>query len=74
MGQIIRAFKSVSARAVNRLLGRPEGALWQRNYFDRVIRDTAELGKIREYISTNPLRWGSDRENPEVVEEGSDRW
>jgi putative transposase len=40
------------------------GRLWQRNYYDHVIRNERELDKIREYIATNPLRWALDRENP----------
>jgi len=41
------------------------GRLWQRNYYDHVIRNERELDKIREYIATNPLRWALDRENPQ---------
>jgi REP element-mobilizing transposase RayT len=42
------------------------GKLWQRNYFERVIRNEEELNNIREYIVTNPARWMIDRENPEL--------
>ena len=66
LGEIVRAFKSTSARAVNLLLSRAERALWQRNYFERVIRNDDGLGKIREYILTNPQRWASDGDNPEA--------
>jgi len=38
--------------------------LWQRGYYERVIRSETELARIREYITTNPLRWDADRENP----------
>jgi len=38
--------------------------LWQRNYYEHVIRNEDELHRIREYIQTNPLRWELDRENP----------
>jgi putative transposase len=41
-----------------------QGSLWQRSFYDHVIRDEASLNRIREYISTNPLRWDLDRENP----------
>ena len=41
-----------------------DGQLWQRNYFERVIRDDNELQKIREYIFYNPLKWEIDRDNP----------
>jgi len=39
--------------------------LWQRGYFDHVVRDDRDLERIREYIATNPLRWALDRENPQ---------
>ncbi len=39
--------------------------LWQRNYYEHVIRNEDELNKIRYYIQTNPLKWHLDRENPE---------
>ncbi|MCS7352380.1 transposase [Thermoflexus sp.] len=38
--------------------------LWQRNYWERIIRDEFELQRIREYIVNNPSRWHLDRENP----------
>ncbi len=41
-----------------------QGSLWQRSFYDQVIRDEASLNRVREYISTNPLRWDLDRENP----------
>jgi len=40
------------------------GRLWQRNYFERVIRDEPELHEIRQYIQHNPLRWELDRDHP----------
>jgi putative transposase len=39
--------------------------LWQRNYYDRIIRDDQELARAREYIHNNPLQWSLDRENPD---------
>ena len=41
------------------------GRLWQRNYYEHVIRNDSELDKIRKYITTNPLKWALDRENPQ---------
>jgi REP element-mobilizing transposase RayT len=38
--------------------------LWQRNYYEHIIRNDHALQRIREYIWTNPLRWHLDRENP----------
>ncbi len=41
--------------------------VWQRNYYERVIRDERELEVIRVYIQDNPGRWAEDTENPERV-------
>ncbi len=65
LGDIVRAFKSTSAIAVNALLLRSGEPLWQRNYYEHIIRNHGELSKIREYMATNPLRWASDPENPD---------
>jgi len=47
------------------LSARPAGhRLWQRNYYEHVIRDYDSLQHIREYITNNPLAWALDRENP----------
>ena len=40
------------------------GRLWQRNYYERVIRDNDELMTIRDYINNNPYTWEEDEENP----------
>jgi len=39
------------------------GKLWQRNYWEHIVRNDMELGRIREYICTNPIQWESDRLN-----------
>jgi REP element-mobilizing transposase RayT len=65
LGNILRAFKSISAIAVNRLLGRSGRSLWQRNYYEHIIRNEHELALTREYIANNPLQWALDRENPD---------
>jgi len=67
LGDILRAFKSISAIAVNRLLGRSGRSLWQRNYYEHIVRSENELACIREYIANNPAQWALDRENPDCV-------
>ncbi|OGO21636.1 MAG: hypothetical protein A2Z28_08100 [Chloroflexi bacterium RBG_16_51_9] len=57
LSEIIRAFKSFSARQMNRLRGIRGIPVWQRNYYEHIIRNQAELGQIREYIADNPLNW-----------------
>lgn len=48
-----------------------QGKLWQRNYFEHIIRNDAELNGIREYIIYNPLNWALDNENPSIAEKGA---
>ena len=43
------------------------GRLWQRNYYERVIRGNDEILKIREYIDRNPYNWDEDEENPNKI-------
>jgi REP-associated tyrosine transposase len=64
LSEIIRGFKTFSARRVNELRETPGVPVWQRNYYEHVVRDENELHRIREYIANNPLQWELDRENP----------
>ncbi len=64
LGAIVGAFKSLAAHEVNAMLKRT-GSLWQRNYYERVVRNEAELTAIRKYIDENPLHWALDAENPD---------
>jgi REP element-mobilizing transposase RayT len=63
---IIGAFKSASTKRINEMRGTPGAPLWQRNYFEHVIRNEAEWGRVREYIALNPSRWGEDINNPAI--------
>jgi REP element-mobilizing transposase RayT len=40
------------------------GRLWQRNYYEHIVRDDNEMSRIREYIRGNPARWATDKDNP----------
>jgi putative transposase len=61
---VLRVFKSLSARAINQDLGRAERPAWQKRFWDRVVRDEAELERVRTYILNNPQSWAEDAENP----------
>ena len=63
LGAIVGNFKSVAARRINRVLGTPGTVVWQRNYYDRIIRNEKELRRAREYIANNPTVW--ETEDPE---------
>ena len=42
--------------------------MWQRNYYEHIIRNDDSLNRIRQYIIDNPARWAFDRENPSVID------
>ncbi len=64
LGRLIGAFKTVSTKRINEIRGTPGATLWQRNYYEHVIRGDADLRRIRAYIADNPARWGRDRNPP----------
>ncbi|HXF49230.1 MAG TPA: transposase [Verrucomicrobiae bacterium] len=49
------------------------GRLWQRNYYEHIIRDEDSLNKIREYIIQNPARWEYDMENTAGKPDGAEQ-
>ncbi|NUO08167.1 MAG: transposase [Candidatus Brocadia sp.] len=67
LGQIIGYYKYQTTKIINQMNKTAGDHLWQRNYYDHIIRNVDNLNKIREYIIQNPLKWALDRENPENV-------
>ncbi len=67
LGAIVRSFKSAATRQMNLLRGTPGAPVWQRNYYEHVIRSEDELNRIRQYIEENPARWEEDEQNPGYV-------
>jgi len=61
---IVQTFKSVSTRRAHGMGLNAALLLWQRNYYEHVIRDEPELTRIRHYIVENPMRWELDRYHP----------
>ncbi len=64
---IIRLFKAATNKRINIMRGTPGTSVWQRNYYEHIIRDGESLNKIREYIMNNPMQWAFDRENLNIV-------
>jgi len=62
--EIVRALKSFSARGINEFRATPGVPVWQRNYYEHIIRNERALNAIRQYIANNPLKWSLDRDNP----------
>lgn len=59
--ELVRAFKTFTARKINELNGSTGRAIWQKGYYDRIIRNENEFVQIRKYIEQNPENWGKDK-------------
>jgi len=64
LGAMVGSFKSAVTRRVNENSPTTNRPVWQRNYYEHVIRDEKSLQKIREYIMNNSQRWEEDKHNP----------
>ncbi|NQU66398.1 MAG: transposase [Candidatus Marinimicrobia bacterium] len=58
---IIRGFKSAVTTQINAMRHSPGTKLWQRNYYEHIIRTERELQRIQQYIVENPLKWENDK-------------
>jgi REP element-mobilizing transposase RayT len=68
LGTIVGLFKSECTKQIRRSLDDPNIKIWQRNFWEHVVRDDKSLDKIRGYITTNPKMWPRDRNNPENMD------
>jgi putative transposase len=59
LSDVMRVFKSISTIEVNRAFHTPGRPLWQRSYFDHIIRDVEDMRNHQTYILENPLRWAA---------------
>ncbi|MCL5957697.1 MAG: transposase [Chloroflexi bacterium] len=64
LGSIMGQFKSLVTKRINAIRVDSGVPVWQRNYYDHIIRSEEELGRVREYILANPIRWAEDENNP----------
>jgi putative transposase len=64
LGQLIGAFKTLSAKQINLLRSTPGIPVWHRNYYDHIIRNDEDFRKIFDYIDTNPQSWDQDSLHP----------
>ena len=65
VGAIVGSFKSAVTKRIGREI--KSTSIWQRNYYEHVIRDERDLNRIREYIQSNPANWEGDRENSKTT-------
>jgi putative transposase len=64
LSNIIGAFKTTAATRINKLRGHLGVAVWQKSFYDRIVRNNHELERIQKYIRNNPFKWEDDRDNP----------
>jgi hypothetical protein len=65
LGQILAFYKYQTTKSINVIYNSPGNKIWQRNYWEHVIRNENSLHKIREYIRNNPCDWATDDDNQE---------
>ncbi len=63
LGSIIGQFKSVATKRINELRQTPAAPVWQRNYYEHIIRNEKDYLRIYEYILNNPAKWQEDHDN-----------
>ncbi|MGB8212012.1 MAG: hypothetical protein WCE68_00505 [Anaerolineales bacterium] len=61
--KMVGYFKMNTAKTINLLLNSSGVPVWQRNYYEHIIRDAAEYTRIARYIIKNPVQWETDEEN-----------
>ena len=62
--EVVRGFKTFSARRINTLRDAAGTSVWQRNYYEHIVRDDKDLERIRIYIADNPRHWEEDECHP----------
>ena len=66
LGRLVCAFKTTSTKRINIMRDTPGAPVWQRNYYEHVVRNEDDLHEIREYIVNNPAKWAEDKYNPRL--------
>jgi REP element-mobilizing transposase RayT len=67
LSAIIRSFKSAATKRINEIRKNSCSPVWQRNYYEHVIRNKDDLARIRRYLAENPSKWELDENTPANV-------
>ena len=67
MGSLIAGFKAIVTKRINATPGTPGQRVWQRNYYEYVIRNQEDLERVREYIANNPVKWLEDYDHTQTA-------
>ena len=74
LSTVVRSFKSAVTKRINEIRRTPGMTVWQRNYYEHIIRNDGDLNKIHEYILYNPAKWTEDEENPACANRANTRF
>ena|SRR3989338_430943 len=67
LSKVVGRFKMLTAKRINEIRKLPGVSVWQRNYYEHVIRNEADYGQIAEYMVDNPCRWEEDTLHPNAT-------
>ncbi|HZF33660.1 MAG TPA: transposase [Candidatus Angelobacter sp.] len=67
LSALVAGFKAATTRRANSIQRKPIDPLWQRNYYEHVIRNDQDLDRIRRYVTDNPARWTDDGYHPSKI-------
>jgi REP element-mobilizing transposase RayT len=64
VGAVVGSYKSAVTRRINGLRDTQGALVWQRNFYEHIVRDEDDFNRIQAYIEDNPRRWAEDEYNP----------
>lgn len=67
LGSFVAGFKAATTRAIRQRLHCHNKPIWQRNYYEHIVRNWKDLNRVRDYIRSNVKNWADDDENPNNV-------
>ena len=70
LGRLVGAFKTATTKQINEIRVTPGAILWQRGFYEHIIRDGRAFENIAAYIEDNPSQWADDPENPASHHDG----
>ena len=67
LSSIVGSYKSAVTRLINEFRRSAGQAVWQRNYYEHVIRSENDLARVRDYIDLNAIKWADDENHPDYL-------
>jgi putative transposase len=67
LATVVGSFKSAATKNINRFRNAEGTPVWQRNYYEHIVRNDRSLQHLRQYIQNNPLSWDEDQLHPDCL-------